>query len=187
MLSLFDLMQQLTDKGFIYFFIDEITEMSDFVGYSAFLYNDFTNAGYKVVLAGTYSLGLYLSSFDSLFDRVSFIETSYISFKEQNYLIGMTLDRYLHDGGVLINRSSSVGYSDMHKYVNTSIVRNITRSLRYADVSQYSHLRVLYDNDSVVSLVSRIIESNAGNIVLDTLIKPLAKLNRHIKITDTSK
>ena len=79
--QLFDDLKYLTNNGFKYIFIDEVTLLADFIALSATL-SDIYGLKAKVVLSGADSLGFYIAGLDELYDRQVMIHTTYISYKE---------------------------------------------------------------------------------------------------------
>lgn len=73
---------QLYQQGYEYFFIDEITALSDFIPRSAFLSNKYGWLGKKVIVTGTDSLSFIMAGADSLYDRQELVRTSHIPFAE---------------------------------------------------------------------------------------------------------
>lgn len=115
-------------RGIKYFFIDEITMVSGFIQSSAILADMYTAQGIKIILAGTDSFLLELARRDPLYDRTTIINTSYISFKEYNYLFGSTILEYIRSGGVLYS-DNFYNFETTHKYISTAITDNIINSL----------------------------------------------------------
>ena len=87
MLELRQAMEDLYDKGVRNFFLDEITEVTDFQKYGNTFSDYFAAKGAKIVIAGTDSLGIMLAQSDILYDRIQMIHTSYIPFAEFSKLI----------------------------------------------------------------------------------------------------
>lgn len=73
-------LQVLSQNGYKYVAIDEITTCEDFISGSVALSNRFANSGLKIFIAGTDSLSLWFAISDKLFDRDYTLHTSYISF-----------------------------------------------------------------------------------------------------------
>ena len=65
-------------------FIDEVTKVAGFIDYGSFLADDYSTRGIRVVLSGTDSLSFLIASNSELYDRVDFLHTTYIPFKEYN-------------------------------------------------------------------------------------------------------
>lgn len=115
-------------RGIKYFFLDEITMVANFIQSSALLADKYAAQDIKIVLAGTDSFLLDLARRDQLYDRTVTINTSYISFKEYNYLFGSNILEYIREGGVLYP-DNLYNYESTHKYISTAITNNIINSL----------------------------------------------------------
>lgn len=110
-----------------YIFIDEITKAERFIDTCSFLADAYSVRGIKVVLYGTNSLGFHLATGNELFDRVHLLHTTYIPFKEYNYLLGRNIYEYIEYGGVLNDAFCS---SDtVSEYINSAIVNNICSTI----------------------------------------------------------
>ncbi|MCD8287192.1 MAG: AAA family ATPase [Clostridia bacterium] len=166
-------LETLHSLGYKYVFIDEITQLDDFIDGSAFLADKYAAMGMRIVLSGTHSLGFMLTSHDQLFDRVYLIHTTWISFAEHSRLFGTEdVDDYLKLGGVLWTGSHGPGSSENNTrenvfssisatdfYINTAIAENIQHSLRcWHDGNSFRKLEELYDANELTSAITRIIE-----------------------------
>ena len=87
--------------GCKYYFIDEVTNLENFINTAAVLSDAYAAFGVKGVLSGTDSLGFNIAKRDQLFDRTYTLHTTYITYKEYNYLLGRSLDEYIMYGGTL--------------------------------------------------------------------------------------
>ena len=89
-------MRVLSQHGYQYVFIDEVTLLKDFID-SASLFSDiYAMMGMKIVMSGTDSLGFLLSTSDELYDRAYTIHTTFISFREYSRLLGIhDIDEYI--------------------------------------------------------------------------------------------
>ena len=118
-----------TNPSCKYLFVDEATKAADFIDTCAFLADAYAIRGIKVVLSGTDSLGFLLSSNDELYDRAHLLHTTYIPYKEYNYLLGKDLDSYIRYGGTLTEIDTFYNRETANEYSNTAIVHNIIHSL----------------------------------------------------------
>ncbi len=75
-------LKRLSDEGIKNVFIDEVTLIKDFIDSASLLSDVYAMMGMKIVLSGTDSLGLLLSTDDELYDRSFTIHTTFIPFRE---------------------------------------------------------------------------------------------------------
>ena len=135
-------LKEYVSRGIKYIFIDEITALNNMLNFIATLADGFTIAGVHIVISGTDSYMLKIASEGALYDRCILLNTTYVSFKEYNYLIGKTdIKDYIRYGGVL-NRDDFYNQSKVHEYINTSISDNIKHSI---EVSGRSKFGKIYD------------------------------------------
>lgn len=159
MLELRQAMEDLYDKGVRNFFLDEITEVTDFQKYGNTFSDYFAAKGAKIVIAGTDSLGIMLAQSDILYDRIQMIHTSYIPFAEFSKLIeNDSVDEYIEYGGTL-TKSPYKTLQASEEYQNTAIVGNILHSLEKSeDARRYgAALTELYDHDELQSVLNKMI------------------------------
>ncbi|MBQ9457672.1 MAG: AAA family ATPase [Bacilli bacterium] len=164
---------RLKNRGVEYLFIDEATLIEDFINTAATLSDVYSALGLKIVLSGTDSLGFAFAANQELYDRNVMVHTSYISFREFSYVLGIDdIDRYIEFGGTL--KPENMGFDDpdyknedvsfrneesTRKYIDTAICRNIQRSLKNFDFgSRFGHLKQLYDQGELTNAINRIIE-----------------------------
>lgn len=159
MQDLFNIIDKLAKEGVKVILIDEITFIDQYQNRCTALADYYAGQlGLKIVIAGTHSLGIYMSTFDLMYDRIKMIDTSYVSFKEYaNLKENASLSRYLHGACNLCDEYSS--YGKTHDYIETSIVSNIVKSLENAKYQKpYSSLLSIYNNGDLESLILKIIE-----------------------------
>ena len=118
-----DTMRDLKDalnahSGCKYFVLDEVTQLDNFVNTASTLADRYAALGKKILMAGTDSLCFAKAAEDSLFDRVELIHTTYIPFREYNYLLGKSLDDYIVYGGTL---TDGYAYYNKEKRLFTSL------------------------------------------------------------------
>ena len=177
-------LNKLYEKGYKYIFIDEITLLEDFINTAAVLSDVFCVMNMKIVLSGTDSLGFNIANEDELYDRNIMIHTSYISFKEYNYLLGIdSIDKYIEYGGTL--RIENLRYDDedyfeeevsfrddesTRKYIDSAISRNIQNSLKnYSAGKYFNSLIEPYHNNELTNIINRIIEDFNHNFVIEVI------------------
>ena len=128
--DLFQILNKLLDAGIKYVFLDEISEINGIILGCAQLSDFYAKMGLKVIISGTDLLLLELMSYYKLYDRCIKIHTTYIGYKEYNYIFNNNVDimDYIRRGGVLVR---STFYDDTHTndYVNSAISDNIRNSL----------------------------------------------------------
>lgn len=153
-LDLFNLLDKIRNK-YDYIIIDEITYLEGFVCWANQL-EMYNNTKTRIIIAGTQSFALYMAKNDILLDRVEFIDTTYISFKEYNRLFKNTnLIDYIQNGGVL-NRSYLS--KELKTYIDSSIIENIVNTLGTISETNYYPLRYLpFDRGTLSSLLNQII------------------------------
>ena len=154
-----------------YIFINEATSIEGFVSASSRLANVYSSGGYRVVVAGTDSLGFSLAGRDELYDRITMLHTSYIPFAEYSRLLGKGIEDYityggtLTDGNVFYNRDGKDG-----NYTNAAIVSNITHSLKEWDLGrEYDRLQSMVRHHDLGSAIARILENSSAGFVAYTV------------------
>ncbi len=166
-------MKILSNAGYKYVFIDEVTLIKDFID-SASLFSDvYAAIGMKVILSGTDSLGFWCSKHGELYDRAKMIHTTHIPYGEHSRLLGITdIDEYIRYGGTLrvgeidfdskeINDEEASFRDDesTRRYIDTAICKNIQHSLAcYEDGGYFRHLWSLYEARELTNAINRIIE-----------------------------
>ena len=168
--------------GYKYIFIDEVTLMQDFVDSAALFSDVFAAQGMKIVLSGTDSLGFWFAANEELYDRATMIHTTWISFKEHRYLLGINdIDEYIRYGGTL--RVGETNFGDVidddasfrddessRRYIDTAIARNIQHSLScYKDGGHFKGLHELYQNGELTGAINRIIEDMNHDFLVSVL------------------
>ena len=84
--ALFKLIEDSVNKGIKYIFMDEITAINGFIQSSALLADKYAKMGIHIVIAGTDSYVINIAGRNNLYDRMVMINTSYIGYKEYEYL-----------------------------------------------------------------------------------------------------
>ena len=175
-------LKTLSSLGYKYIFIDEVTLMQDFVDSAALFSDVFAAQGMKIVLSGTDSLGFWFAANEELYDRATMIHTTWISFKEHSYLLGINdIDEYIRYGGTL--RVGETNFGDAtpddasfrddessRRYIDTAIARNIQHSLScYKYGGHFKGLYELYQNGELTGAINRIIEDMNHDFLLSVL------------------
>ena len=175
-------LKTLSSLGYKYIFIDEVTLMQDFVDSAALFSDVFAAQGMKIVLSGTDSLGFWFAANEELYDRATMIHTTWISFKEHSYLLGINdIDEYIRYGGTL--RVGETNFGDVidddasfrddessRRYIDTAIARNIQHSLScYKDGGHFKGLYELYEKGELTGAINRIIEDMNHDFLVSVL------------------
>lgn len=174
----------LSENGFEYVFIDEVTLMRDFIDSASLLSDVYAMFGLKIVLSGTDSLGFAISAGEELYDRTVTIHTTYIPFREYAALLNIhDIDEYIRYGGTFRAGETDFGdaqFSDesisfrddesTRRYIDTAVARNIQHSLAcYQDGGHFMHLYDLYEKGELTGAVNRIIEDMNHRFLLSVL------------------
>lgn len=131
--SVFNTLEKLVTNNIQYVFIDEITAVNGFIQSSALLADKYAKMGIHIVIAGTDSYVLQIAGQDNLYDRMVKINTTYIGYKEYEYLNpNTTILEYIRMGGVM---PADIFYNEekTKDYINTAISNNIINSLQRAN------------------------------------------------------
>ena len=177
-------LNSLKKIGIKYVFIDEVTLLDDFINSAGTLSDIYSMLNMKIVLTGTDSLGFMFADSEELYDRNIMIHTSYISFKEFSYILDINdIDTYIEYGGTFKIENMSfddpeykndeLAFKDdesTRKYIDTSIVKNIQRSIRNNHfASELGSLKRLYDNNELTNAINRIINDMNHEFVLSVI------------------
>lgn len=177
---------KLSELGYRYVFIDEVTLMSDFIDSAALFSDIYAAQGMKIVLSGTDSLGFWFALHAELYDRALMLHTTFIPFREHSRLLGIDdIDEYIRYGGTLhagelsfddpeLNTEDASFRDDesARRYIDSAICKNIQHSLACCeDGGHFRHLRTLYEKGELTGAINRIIEDINHNFVLSVLTK----------------
>lgn len=178
-------LRKLELSGIKYVFIDEVTLISDFIDSASILSDVYAMTGMKIILSGTDSLGLLLSTDDELYDRSYTIHTTFIPFREYSQLLGIDdIDEYIRYGGTfkagethfeddLLDEEASFRDDETaRRYIDTAIARNIQHSLAcYRSGGHFRHLLDLYECGELTGAINRIIEDMNHRFLIAVLEK----------------
>lgn len=179
-------LRKLELSGIKYIFIDEVTLISDFIDSASILSDVYAMTGMKIILSGTDSLGLLLSTDDELYDRSYTIHTTFIPFREYSRLLGIDdVDEYIRYGGTIKPGETHFEDEDLldegasfrddetaRRYIDTAIARNIQHSLAcYRSGGHFRHLIDLYENGELTGAINRIIEDMNHRFLISVLEK----------------
>jgi predicted AAA+ superfamily ATPase len=164
-----NLMQDLElckERNVEYVFIDEITFLTekviaDLTGEEYYvpefpergmeIYAITKITGMHIIVSGTDSYCLSLAKGDSLFDRMKFLHTTHIPYREYVDLVGnLTVSEYLEKGGVLYRPEDE----DWSEYLRTAIINNILVSIGaiHPVRSKYRYI-IEMNSDEIKSLI----------------------------------
>ena len=111
-------------------FIDEITNVPDFIDESALLADIYAKEGLRIVLAGTDSLSFIFAENSSLYGRTENISTTYIPFEEHCRVLGTKdMDDYISYGGLMKKGARKeerivYDYQSARRYLDDAVYRD---------------------------------------------------------------
>ncbi len=124
--DLFDVIDKHEDCE--YFFIEEAARLKNF-SMEGFFLADHYSMDHRIIMSASDSLAFYLARIDNFFDRMHTIHTTYISYKEYNYLLGRNLDDYIQHGGTLTPGDDFCNSKTTSDYSSCAIGENMVHSL----------------------------------------------------------
>ena len=172
-------LRQLEQRGYRYVFLDEVTQMEDFIQGAALFSDIFAASGMKIVLSGTDSLGFVFTEDEQLYDRCIFLHTTLIPYREFDRVLGVHgLDEYIRYGGTMSpggRRYHTAPFGTKEsadEYVDSAIARNIQHSLQhYQYGGHFRSLYHLYEKNELTSAIQRIIEDINHAFTLEVLTR----------------
>lgn len=174
-------LKRLSDLGYRYLFIDEVTLMDDFIEGAALFSDVYATRGIKIVLSGTDSLGFVFSEDRELYDRCYMLHTTFVPYREFEGVLGIKgIDEYIRYGGTM-----SLGGVDYNKlgmtfatkestaeYVDSAIAHNIQHSLKnYQYEGHFRHLAELYEAKELTNAINRVVEDMNHRFTIEVLTK----------------
>ncbi len=184
----------LESQGFKYVFVDEVTQLGDFIEGAALFSDVFAVGGMKVILSGTDSLGFVFSEDEQLYDRCILLHTTFIPYREFERVLGVAgIDEFIRYGGTM-----SMGGTNYNKdaftfatkkgaddYVDSAIARNIQHSLKcYQYGGHFRSLHQLYERGELTNAINRIVEDINNRFTLDVLTRDFASNNLKISASN---
>ena len=168
---LYNKINELVKSDYKYIFIDEITAISGFIQSSALLADAYATSDIHIIIAGTDSLVLELAGRDNLYDRYIKIDTSYISYKEYEYLNnGVSILDYMRLGGTLVS-DTFYNNEKTKDYINTSITNNIINSLiRANNKKEHQRLLELEQRGLLSKAIEQTISSANNELTLNVIV-----------------
>lgn len=174
-------LKRLSDLGYRYLFIDEVTLMDDFIECAALFSDVYATRGIKIVLSGTDSLGFIFSEDRELYDRCFMLHTTFIPYREFEAILGLRgIDEYIRYGGTMSLGGVDYNHSGMTfatqestaEYVDSAIAHNIQHSLKnYQHGDHFRHLSELYEAKELTSAINRIVEDINHRFTLEILTR----------------
>ena len=167
-----DTLYDYSFQGYKYFFIDSITEITDFIPNCAILSDQFVRDKNRIVIAGPDSLSFYLAADGRLHDKIILENTSYISYYEFCKLLGShNINDYIDYGGPLVELvekemtgepnfiQSPYAYASsesVYGFLYASVILNIARSISNDKLgaSKSSTLVPLLNDKKMISLIN---------------------------------
>ena len=174
-------LKRLSDLGYRYLFIDEVTLMDDFIEGAALFSDVYATRGIKIVLSGTDSLGFVFSEDRELYDRCYMLHTTFVPYREFEGVLGIKgIDEYIRYGGTM-----SLGGVDYNRlgmtfatkestaeYVDSAIAHNIQHSLKnYQYEGHFRHLAELYEAKELINAINRVVEDMNHRFTIEVLTK----------------
>lgn len=186
--DLIDAMQRTSSP---YVFVDEITYCDYFSDEASWLSSLFTECGRKVVIAGTYSLGIDIAEGHELLGRMIRFNTTFCSYREYKYLhADATVDDYLRTGTVL-QPTAFLSVSSCKSYIDDAIVNNIIHSMVNSDNLYYCNLLRIITEEKLPEVIYKCINKVSTLCSTSTIVRlfketsiSAASRNLHIKVSN---
>ncbi len=127
-------------------FIDEITNVPNFIDDSALLADIYAKEGIRIILAGTDSLGFTFAENSPLYGRTENICTTYIPFEEYLRVFGAKdINDYIRlmKAGFTKEEHIVYDYQSARRYIDDVVAGNIYRSLQR--LAKYDNHDALFD------------------------------------------
>ena len=169
----------LSEQGYQYIFINEVTLMDDFIDSAALFSDVYAARGMKIVLSGADSLGFLFSEDRELYDRCVMIHTTFISYREFSEVLGIEgIDNYIRYAGTMtlsgnrynVSNATFAAKKTTDEYIDTAIAQNIQHSLKnYNQGDHFRHLAELYEAHELTSVINRIVERENKRFTINTL------------------
>ena len=169
----------LSEQGYQYIFIDEVTLMDDFIDSAALFSDVYAARGMKIVLSGTDSLGFVFSEDRELYDRCVMVHTTFISYREFSEVLGIEgIDNYIRYAGTMtlsgnrynVSNATFAAKKTTDEYIDTAIAQNIQHSLKnYNQGDHFRHLLELYEAHELTNVINRIVERENKRFTINTL------------------
>lgn len=167
-----DIADEISNSKKKYVFLDEVTKVSDFIDLASVFSDESAASGYKIVMAGTDSLGFAFAKNNELFNRMHEIRTTYIPFAEYSNLTGKDLFEYMKYGGTLCEENYFYNGETLKEYTNSAIIDNILHT--YENWNGGKHKVDFYPAkkaEDIRSLVNYYVRVETKRFIVDSLEK----------------
>ncbi len=150
--------------------VDEITSIDGLLTCGNQLSDICSGFGQKIIVTGTQSLMLDIAENDILYDRIDFIDTTYLSYKEYERLFKSDIMSYIKWGGIL-SSSKLINDKGRWNYIRTAIVDNLTHTFQCYKNSfrDWPELYTSYEENILISVL-QIFIANIGRQSLENYI-----------------
>ena len=170
--DVYNILEEAVENKVNCVFIDEITNIPDFVDDSALLADIYAKEGIRIVLAGTDSLSFIFAENSPLYGRVENISTTYIPFEEHCRVLGTKdMDDYISYGGLMKKGDKPsdhfvYDYQSACRYLDDAVSANISRSLQC--LAKYANEDTLakVTQEEMSTVIEKFVEKYSG--VLDS-------------------
>ena len=185
--ALCEQMEKDRASGVKLFLLDEITNLPDFIDFSARLSDQMAGKNINIILSGTDSFGIEMSSHRQLYDRIDLFKTTHIPFPEHKRIMGSgDIDEYFKYGGLLKDPQSAYFVKnklDSEEYIGTAVADNIANTLaKTAHTDEYAELASCTSRD-LKKAISKLVEKYCGKILKKIIQNPIinTSLNQAIE------
>ena len=176
-------MNRLNSQGFDTFFVDEVTRLKDFVGFSYFFSDIMAARGARVVLTGTDSLSFRIAERQDMYGRTVMIHTTHIPYREHSRLLGIDdIDDYIRYGGIFRGGELEIEdpdasrdlmafgtRQDVDDYIGLAVAGNIENTLEHTDSSRFGPLYQAHREGRFRDVINRLVEDINHRFLLSVL------------------
>ncbi len=172
--DVYSYLDEAVKNGIHCVFIDEITNIPDFIDESALLADIYAKEGLRIVLAGTDSLSFVFAENGSLYGRTESVSTTYIPFEEHcRVLDTKDMDDYISYGGLMKKGAAKndriiYDFTSACRYLDDAVSGNISRSL--TNLAKFSNDTKLskVTFEEMRAVIEKMVEKYSG--VLNTIV-----------------
>ena len=176
-------MNRLNSQGFDTFFVDEVTRLKVFVGFSYFFSDIMAARGARVVLTGTDSLSFRIAERQDMYGRTVMIHTTHIPYREHSRLLGIDdIDDYIRYGGIFRGGELEIEdpdasrdlmafgtRQDVDDYIGLAVAGNIENTLEHTDSSRFGPLYQAHREGRFRDVINRLVEDINHRFLLSVL------------------
>lgn len=163
-------------------FIDEITNVPDFIDNAALLADIYAKDGLRIILSGTDSLSFVFAENSNLYGRTETISTTYIPFEEHCRVLGTEdMDDYISYGGLMkkgLTKEDRIvhDYQSACRYLDDAVSGNISRSIqclaRYSNNAELSSIPF----SEMIAVIEKMVEKYSGVLNIELANEQLKKV-----------